>query len=508
MLGPLLAALIAVGFAEPPAPPPSLDAIYKVAAADLVYSVPQAKRPVTRYLSLHGIAEADRPEFLSALSFALNSTSIRGNLMKPVPVGSVLVRLDLESLGWDRFSRELELEKLEALGVRFANLPPNKLNPRFVDIWEGIAASEPYFCDEVIVGNGVISGPAFAAWTAKVSHSAKPVISAHWLFPRLMLEATDRGYYSQLLLLPDTEQALYRKLGVDEKLVALDPRAIHGAAVIKSTVAYSPRELQFLASSTGHDVHWLSRTNDYAGPQDDTKDPLASPAGTSKHDAREILFSTWNGMMGGGLYNGAGKQQNIAPQQIAEDQRVISLQGGRFPASHTKTVANFIKCVDCHGESDGIIGFDDKVIKLLAPPRNDTGYLIKGYEHDPKGAYKLKQQIEEFYRAGLREKTKLIQASYSARVRECTGLDVYTVTRSVMHFFDMYTPVYASEPVTSEQAARELSLPLPVARALWKASYDSQLGILAGGIPVHRLRWEQSAGKTFRPNAATPKASY
>jgi hypothetical protein len=439
-------------------------AIHQIAASDL-RAVPAEARPWTRYLSLHGIPDADRDSFSTALGLALNGVSIRGDLYRPRRVGGgLLVRLDLRGLGWDRFSREVELDKLDKLGVKL-DFKTDRDRSFYEDVWEFIGYFEPYFVASDKYRRGWLN-PAIVDAAEKVAHTRKLVVAAHWLYPRLLLERQDGGFYSQLLVLPPVEKDLEKRLGVNAAFVAVDIRATHGAAVPKSaSVAYAPREIQFLTSSTGWDQHWYSRTLDFNRVENPDKDVRERPAGRAKHDAREILFSLPNGLMGGYLANGKGEQQAFAPQAIAEDQR--EAVPGRY-YSPTKTVVNYAKCADCHLESRGLIGFDDNVVKLINPPRQDTGYLVVDY--DPVKAARETVRVEEFYRKGLREKLDLYRTSYENRVKELTGQDCLAASRNLLRFYDRYTPVYASAMVTPEVAAREMGYPEVGARAMWKAA--------------------------------------
>lgn len=470
--------------------PPSLDAIFKGAAAHAVFAVRPEKRATARYLSLHGFSEADRPRAMIALNMAVNGASFGGEVVRLEAVEGLLVPVDLDSLRWSKFLREAELDRLEKLGVKFAFKKASD-KEFFADIWETLAFHEPFFRPEY---------HPLAPWVSKFSHSRMFILSAHWLFPKLMLERQDGGFYSQLLLLPPVEKDLYKRLGVPIEFAEIEPRGIHGAAVVKSaSVAYNPRELQFLPSGTGYDLSWLARTKDFIKADRRDKDVRQSPANTAVHDGREVLFSLPNGFEGGYLANGAGAQVNLVPQAIAEDQRdVLVTAGARRPDySRTKSVVNFVKCIDCHGESEGLIGFDDNIIRLIVPKRLDTGYLVNVKDYDDKAAHAEIERIEEFYRKGLPSKLAAYRASYAAQVRACTGLSVLEATRIVVQFYDRFTEVYAADLVTPEQAASEMAYPIEIARALWLASGDDQLGFLAGGQPITRIQWHLSVGKAL-----------
>jgi hypothetical protein len=180
----LALSLLALVAADPASMPPY--AIHQIAASDL-RAVAAEARPYTRYLSLHGIPEADRDSFCTALDLALNGTSIRGDLYRPRRVGGgLLVRLDLRGLGWDRFSREVELDKLEKLGVKL-NFKTDRDKQFYEDIWETIGYFEPYFVATDAYRRGWLN-PAIVDAAEKVAYTRKLVVAAHWLYPRLLLE--------------------------------------------------------------------------------------------------------------------------------------------------------------------------------------------------------------------------------------------------------------------------------------------------------------------------------
>jgi hypothetical protein len=507
--------------------------IHRIAASDL-RAVRAEDRPYTRYASRHGISDAEWVSFQGAYDLAANGASIRGDLYRPKIVGGgLLIRMDLRALGWDKFSRQIELDKLEKLGVKL-NFKSDRDKNFYLDIWETIGYDEPYFVATDAYRRGWLN-PAVVDAVEKVAYTRKLVVAAHWLYPRLLLERNKGGFYSQLLILPPTKADLEKRLGVFRQFADVDLRAVHGAAVRKSLfVSHNPREAQFFGSGTGWDQQWYSQTLDYLKSDRKEKDPFQSPAGTSEPDAFEVLFTTPNGLIGAYLANKQGNQAFFAPQDVAEDLRETNPAVYHSP---TKTIFTPGKCWDCHGENRGMIALNDGVTRLINPPRLDTGYLVLAY--DPKVAAREAQRMEEFYRGNLRDKLDLYRTSYEARVKELTGQDVLAATRNLMRWYDRYTPAYVAELVTPEIAHREMGYPQFAARAMWKAASiqgrgkpapppkdylaqfvyqataplrDStpaiglglfadhpvqgtdQLGFLAGGEPITRLQFDQVVG--------------
>ena len=149
----LVVAVVAAGRA-----PPTPDEVYQAAALDLAERVPPDRRRVIRYLSLQAVPLEERPKFLQSLVFALNCVSFRSQIVQPVVIGEdrLLVRIDLEALGWDRESRIARRARLALSGVTFT-FKTTAEEARFLDIWESFVQLDPYWKVSQVDAKGVAS---------------------------------------------------------------------------------------------------------------------------------------------------------------------------------------------------------------------------------------------------------------------------------------------------------------------------------------------------------------
>jgi hypothetical protein len=317
--------VLAIILMQPPLgvePRPALetpDAAFAAALDDLLARVPPARRYHTRYLSLAAVPAADRPDFIKAITFTLNSLSFRTTLYKPLEIPGGLLRIDLTGLEWDREARARRLNLLEKQGVKF---PDRK---KLEDVWELIAAADPYYFANQDQGKGQL----FRGWIdplaeqklREVSYSSKAVLRADWLLAKLWVEKKFGGFYSRVLLLPATENELYKVLAVDIARVDSEVKLKRGAAVVDSdAVARFNREVQLVPGAFG-EVPFVWRTLDFSNEDSDDRDVTRTFAGKAKHDGREIIFSLPNGLHGYYLADGKGNQAAVVPQDIALDRR-------------------------------------------------------------------------------------------------------------------------------------------------------------------------------------------
>jgi hypothetical protein len=474
--------VLAIILMQPPLgvePRPALetpDAAFAAALDDLLARVPPARRYHTRYLSLAAVPAADRPDFIKAITFTLNSLSFRTTLYKPLEIPGGLLRIDLTGLEWDREARARRLNLLEKQGVKF---PDRK---KLEDVWELIAAADPYYFANQDQGKGQL----FRGWIdplaeqklREVSYSSKAVLRADWLLAKLWVEKKFGGFYSRVLLLPATENELYKVLAVDIARVDSEVKLKRGAAVVDSdAVARFNREVQLVPGAFG-EVPFVWRTLDFSNEDSDDRDVTRTFAGKAKHDGREIIFSLPNGLHGYYLADGKGNQAAVVPQDIALDRRPD-------PEIRERNVLNGYKCLDCHGGHDGIWPFSDKVSELAVRRGIGLAVVSHGKGHRPELA---RDDLEEYYLAGLARQVRSQTESYAEKVKACNGLGGGPNAALVVRHFDRY----AWDLVTTAQAAREVGLPPDEARALFRASGVPEGVRLSEGDSVRRGPWERA----------------
>ena len=448
----------------------SPDAVYKLAALDLAERVPPDKRQTTRYLSLHAVPEADRPDFLKALVFTLNSVSFRSRIIQPVVVGGeqLLVRVDLEAFAWDRNSRTARRDRLAQSGVKFS-FPDAVSEQRFLDIWEDFVASDPYFkVTQVNAAGKHVRGwldPVVEAATRKLSQSSSFILRADWLLPRLLIEKDQGGFYSQTLMFPANETDLYKYFGVDINLVDRENQLKAGGAVLESIVALHNRELQQIPSLYGWDEKFIWRTFDFAKDDEAAKNVLESFGGTAVHDGRELIGSLPNGLHWYYLSDAKGTQVAVVPQAIAFDMRNKEKQPIR-----DRNVVNSYKCIGCHGPVSGTYPFDDVVGKSILDPAIALAVISK----DKEKAADRTAALEDYYLSDLSRKITRQQNSYADRILACNDLTPEVNTEHLIGTIDHYT----WDLVTLEQAAREMGLTVDQSKPLLRVAGNSQLVVL------------------------------
>ncbi len=481
----MLLALVAAIFLQAPDRTPN--GLFSAAALDLTERTPPDKRRTTRYLSLQAVPEGEREAFGKALAFALNSTSFRTILYNPPTLnGGLLVKIDLEALGWDRPSREAKLARLEASGVRFGFTGSERES--FLDPWETIAVAEPY-TRVTQENNGKITrgwvNPQVENSVRQLTYSANFCVRADWLLPRLLLEKADSGFYSQLLMFPPTEAELYKAFGVDIGFVDREAQLKRGGVVFESIVARHARELQLIPSLFGLDYKYIWRTFDFATEDTAEKSVVENLAGTSRHDGREVIGTLSNGLNWYYLADGKGKQVAKVPQDIALNMN----EGFKIPI-RDRNVTNSYSCILCHGPVGGIIPFSDVIGKAIIDPA--IGLLVLG--KDKSAVAEKRQTLEEYFLSNLPKTIARQQDSYTDRIKELNGLDPAKNAEQLIGFVNKFL----WELVTPEQAALEMGETLATATALWRRSGNSNLILLASGQPIRRAALERSFGDGAR----------
>lgn len=238
-------------------------------------------RSTTRWFIVNGGNEV-------ALAKALNSLSWRAALVKPVPVGNALVRIDLAQLGLSRDDWEARLVPLYPFAVK--------------------------------------TGTPDEETLARLTDSALPVLRADWF----IATATRPPLYHALLRLPESEAALEPLLDVNVK-EDIAKAAVLRAGFTSSGVSQNNRLLE--RHSTRFGAYW--RSYDFAsnvGARNLFERPLAFV-----HDGGEHIFSLPNGLFGYLLTDARGNRIDRGPTSIVRD-----------PRRPDGAVENGLSCMGCH----------------------------------------------------------------------------------------------------------------------------------------------------------------
>jgi hypothetical protein len=272
--------------------------------------LPARQRRFVRYLDLAHLA-ALPPAILDvqrrAVAKLVNSLSWHPRLSVPVGVDPhhLVLRLDLRDYRWS--ARQ----------------------------WDRLAAGYPYRLAE--------PGPVEQA-LARLTGSDQPVLRADWF----VATASRPPFYHDLLVLPSTDRALQRQLGVD----AADSRASDmalRAGFNGSGVARANRMLE--RHDALHGAYWQSFDfSDNKGRQNVFEYPLGPEPGPAGFRAAggEVIFHLPNGLQGYLVVDSAGRRIDRAPGDIVSD-----------PNRPDRIVETGLSCIGCHAR--GILPKDDQV---------------------------------------------------------------------------------------------------------------------------------------------------
>lgn len=475
------------------------EAAYRAAATDLVKVAPR-DRPYVRYLALYAWPEADRPRRLKAVSFWLNSLSVRRTVYNPAIVPDsagkpALVRLDLRGLQWDAGSRATRAADLAAAGVDLAG---KDRQADFLDIWERLAKADPYFAVTGDAGYGkIVRGwldPTIELGVRVETRSRKAVLRADWFLAQVAFDA--KGYYSDFLMIPPKEADLFKWTGVDIGRVHREYLA-RGGAVQRSIVAVNNRGLELYPALYGSDsdgFFWRSL---------DVKTSVADQGvlreflGNLRADAHEDIWSIPNGLHAYAIYDGAGNQVKggAVPEDIAQDRG----------DTHDTRVLTPYKCVTCHSGAKGIWDFADVVGKLATQP-DRVGLATFG--KNPSDSAQIRGAVEDYYLSNVPRTIARQQESYSRSIAAVMSTSSAEMGGIVGETYNDYTHVF----VDLARAGREIGAANPEStRAQLTAAAEVGGNVpealaIAAGESVPRDAWEvaypaimQSRGYPWEP---------
>jgi hypothetical protein len=467
---------------------------YQASLQDLESNVPKDQWIYTRYLALWTVKPIERRELANSCAYWINGLHWRkqiiplmvdeGGSYAPLALVSdrQLVRINLRYFDLDRYSRFDQLNRFQKLGAQYL-FKDEYEKSNFLDIWDSIAKKDPYFRVNARVGDRLVRGwlePSIEHRARNLTYSRNFCLRADWFLKQTGFDKP-KGFYSDILMLPATEQELYKLVGADENFV-IQVQSVQGGIVLKSDVALHGRGVELLKTQTGRDVCHLWRTLDVKNNIKE-RSVVGNLLGTVKFDGREVIATLPNGMHLYYLVDANRRRVGEVPTDIAQRK------------GHTEniTVFNAWTCVACHDQ--GINKFKD-VARALAVNRNTgiAGVVEGGY--DPfkakRRAENLQRKIDEYYGLGsatdLNSLIELHQVSYNLSIRAATGLSGGENSQTYISWIEWYTFEY----VTLDQAAREMGFSHDVTLRLLKESDDEDLLALAGGEAIPRDAFEDS----------------
>ena len=379
-----------------------------------------------RYFTLYNLpTDGRRREARTVSRWLINSLSMRKRLASPKQISDTVYRVDLRDYGWS------------------------------AEAWDELAKKHTY-----TAGIEPESVNALAYYTG----SYYPLVRLDFFAAKSIIEPD----YSRFLGLPGTLKELFGVLGVQEDAVKKLSLNV-GAAKLDSIVALHNRQLERYPTITGY--FWLTR---------DAKSDVGDQAVLDnlfgiRADAGEFLFSLPNGLQAGYLADAQGKQQAVAPADIAIDSQT---------SFKDKQVFNYRSCIGCHEK--GIISINDVVSGLIRGRK----LAIDSYEKGKQIA------LEEFYLSPLGEAITADQVKYTLAVNQACGLTPQEASRQFLRL--VYD--YQEAKVDSIRAARELGVPieqLPKVMDDAARAYPQQsLSLLSipAGESISVDQWEQLFG--------------
>lgn len=415
---------------------------------------PEEIRHHLRYLSLYAIPEAERADFLKALTFHCNGLSREAELIAPVRITPDLVRVYFVDYGWERevweklanvepyfHLRDTRVIRVVAFdrapGAAIAIPPMVRAagsGKVFVerggflrevdrsDVRPGektfVRAAGGHLEEERAAASGAPAGqagqagkqfddrkqarPVHAPWLdskqiaelATLLNSDVPIVRADW-FLYWTCQSVNRGgagYYEFLGLknLKDAE----RLAGLDVE-TARRIRKEMAALVDDSGVALNNRQILWFGTIAGS--WWQSLDGDESIAR---QNALRLLDGDFEAKAFEIYFSLPNGLWGLVASDNKGALQATVPDTIASDS---------MSASNDKRIHCGFSCVRCHVE--GIRPIDDWARATYTGP-------VALASRDPK---KLKR-LQQLYLSDLPRRIARDNADYAEVLLRVNGL--------------------------------------------------------------------------------------
>ncbi|MES2598709.1 MAG: serine/threonine-protein kinase [Verrucomicrobiota bacterium] len=386
------------------------------AVMDDLQSLPAEAAADTRYVSLAAAHNNSREVSAKQVDLmrqgvrkVLNSLSTNPRIATFEEVGpeKVLFRVRLRDLGWDAM------------------------------LWERITSFYPFAVETSL---------------SAAMHIKTPVVRADWL----AATATRAPLYNELLRLPDHQQELEAKLGVNVFANLAAGEALR-SGFTKSGVSRHNRLAERHDMRAYGGYYWLSydfkesggRANLHTNPLGPDAAHLLGGTRAFEHAGGEIVFSLPNGMNGYYVSDVTGKRLDGAvPTEIVSDRTNIT---GRAE------VSNAMACMICH----------DRGIKQL--PRDEIRPLAKTYGADEQRLVEMLHPPQDKIDAVVHEDTQRFLAALKA-----AGITAEGGSEPVSALFKHYDLI-----ITLAEAAAEMGLTVD--------DFQKQLGPQIGLFDVKTL---------------------
>ncbi len=372
-------------------------------------SIPDYDKPYIRYL---WVADND-PNSAKMLSFAINTISRSPTIIRPLPLQKdkiLLLRLDLRHYAprdydlkewlslWEDFQFDPRFSLLITKGAlntfirglkgtegkgwvygwHIKNVPPfehkgETHTQKWVkeSIFRGLSDLDLDNVDMIRLPSPGIDYQSISALYG-YTNSQAPIIDSNYFLFRATSSIQDKGTYSivyggryyQLAGIKKgakkgtDEDVLLEDLGVGSvkngitaKVIFEKLRSDQRAAIFRSGVTGSPRQMEFfrtLSSRLDIGSGLISITHDLKNQDIDIDTHPIANLLDFKDAAREVIWERQNGLHGYALFNGAGTLQDEAPPDVVKDHTI--------PSPFTARLQSSISCISCH-ETEGSDGW-------------------------------------------------------------------------------------------------------------------------------------------------------
>ncbi len=196
-----------------------------------------------------------------------------------------------------------------------------------------------------------------------------------------------------------------------------------------------------------------------------------------KSDAKEVIFSLPNGLLGFAVFDGKGKRLDKADGDVAANRR------SRFRDTQVRTAYH---CIACHLPDRGWIEVDDEVRSLATKPIE-----LHADADERRGDRIRRKYLVADFNALLTSDQAVVEAAVEAATRAGSprGLTCPETSRVVIDCIVNYL----QSPVTLQQLAAELGYPQDeVLAACQTAGLDAVFIVLRAGRKVRRDQIEAS----------------
>ncbi len=483
---------------------------------------PRHRQRYLRYFDLGSTAPKDRLRRLKALGYVVNSHSTTDEIaaVNEVPGSEgALAWVDLSTLRERDDERGLEkliraYDRLGELGSGPAPFPEPYYHV-LADVEETVTTyretTETYYADEPAerwwdgyrwvqsyrrvtrtrttrtpvtstrTVRTVALGPqlnrATAAGLAALTRTNFPVFYLDWFVANSLVEPR----YHELLGLGDDEADYLALAAADQKTADRRGAQVRGA-VLFSEVAHHNRILERTPTLLRYGRGTYQSSFDFKTSVQ-LQDVLADLL-NSKPDAKEVIFSLPNGLLGFAVFDGQGKRLDKADGDVAANRR------SRFRDTQVRTAFH---CIACHLPDRGWIDVDDEIRQLAARP---VTLLAETYDaKDRRRGDRIRQKFLMVSFNDLLESDRgVVEVAVEASTRAGgkRGLTCPETAKAVTTtIYD-----YLEAPVSLQQLAAELGYPQDqVLAACATAGLDATFVVLRAGRRVRRDQIEAGFGR-------------